>query len=314
MSKQRHAEVARRLGIDSCIKYCPRNGGSSQTVLSLAICAVIGAVYLDSVRNFGRAFRVIKRLGSVLLQIFICVSPTMLLRDERMMPSSRISYDGSDLVWHPSVGLGSNEHQETSNPPSFLTDEGPTESTLMVPLRSETMLDTPSPSQLSAFGLWEMPLTSNANPGAFDITNDPDQFACNFLASELNGTYSRELTRTPVFLSSPEETPTHTPDKAPIEGNLSGNDVEVEVMNAVSPSTEPSVTAVSRRDERIKKRHRPSTEVAPKAPLFIETKHSPKCPDNSQPVYKGDVSLKHVLYSLHVIVFELCFHRLDLSV
>lgn len=71
MSKQRHAEVARRLGIDSYIKYCLCNGGSSQTVLSLAICAIIGAVYLDSGRNFGRAFRVIERLGSVLLQIFM---------------------------------------------------------------------------------------------------------------------------------------------------------------------------------------------------------------------------------------------------
>jgi dsRNA-specific ribonuclease len=70
MRKTRHGKLAREMGIDACIKFSPRQRDDppSDTTLSNAICALIGAVWLDS-QNLSAPFTAIENLGLVMTRV-----------------------------------------------------------------------------------------------------------------------------------------------------------------------------------------------------------------------------------------------------
>jgi hypothetical protein len=62
--KTRHAAIAKEKGIDAHMKYSPRQGSNppTDTTLSNAICAIIGAAWLDS-QVVSAPFKAIGALG-----------------------------------------------------------------------------------------------------------------------------------------------------------------------------------------------------------------------------------------------------------
>jgi hypothetical protein len=64
LRRTRHAAVAKDKGVDTCIKYCPRQGSNppTDTTLSNSICAIIGAAWLDS-QVVSAPFKAIDALG-----------------------------------------------------------------------------------------------------------------------------------------------------------------------------------------------------------------------------------------------------------
>ncbi|XTI88220.1 hypothetical protein V2W45_1237018 [Cenococcum geophilum] len=71
--------VAKRWGIETCVRFSPRQSGElpSPAVLSRAVSAIVGASWLDSGKDISVVTRVIERLG--LDQP--CIDPTILLLD-----------------------------------------------------------------------------------------------------------------------------------------------------------------------------------------------------------------------------------------
>jgi dsRNA-specific ribonuclease len=59
MSKRSLAEKVIRLGIDKLIKYSPRGGKGSPKVLSIALRAIVGAVWIDNGKDEEVLFSVI---------------------------------------------------------------------------------------------------------------------------------------------------------------------------------------------------------------------------------------------------------------
>jgi hypothetical protein len=66
-SIEQRAKVARELGIDQCIKYGVREGARNSSVQGKAVNAIVGATFIDSGRDIVMAFKMIFRLGYVLI-------------------------------------------------------------------------------------------------------------------------------------------------------------------------------------------------------------------------------------------------------
>ena len=73
-SKEHRLIVAKRWGIEMCIRFGPQRSGElpSPAVLGRAVSAIVGASWLDSGKDINVVTRVIERLGLVIA--FLCSS------------------------------------------------------------------------------------------------------------------------------------------------------------------------------------------------------------------------------------------------
>ena len=73
-SKDHRLTVAKRWGIEMCIRFGPRQSSElpSPAVLSRTISAIVGALWLDSGKDINVVTQVIERLG--LVMAFLCSS------------------------------------------------------------------------------------------------------------------------------------------------------------------------------------------------------------------------------------------------
>ncbi|KAF2129713.1 hypothetical protein P153DRAFT_418345 [Dothidotthia symphoricarpi CBS 119687] len=81
LTMTRHEAIAKNSGLDAQIAYCPRQARASPKTLSLAIRALVGAIWLDSAKRFDVVFQVMDRLGLSVEQQ-ICPHPKGLPRTD----------------------------------------------------------------------------------------------------------------------------------------------------------------------------------------------------------------------------------------
>ena len=101
-SKEHRLTVAKRWGIETCIRFSPRQSGElpSPAVLSRAVSAIVGASWLDSGKDINVVTRVIERLG--LVMTFLCSSaPLTFLFTTRVAPQDQPCIDPTILLLEP---------------------------------------------------------------------------------------------------------------------------------------------------------------------------------------------------------------------
>ena len=118
-SKEHRLTVAKRWGIETCIRFSPRQSGElpSPSVLSRAVSAIVGASWLDSGKDINVVTRVIERLG--LVMAFLCSSVLLtFLFTTRVAPQDQPCIDPTILLLNPN-----NPHRADTVRPQTSSDD-----------------------------------------------------------------------------------------------------------------------------------------------------------------------------------------------